>query len=413
MKKYEITILDNGLKVITSYTPQFEGMHLALWVKTGARYENENELGFSHLFEHLLFLGNDKYKNKFEISSAVEAKGAKINGATGRDRVYFYIEGAAEYADDSFDVLSHLILNPLLKKEDLEKEKQIVLREMDRSKDNPMMWATRIAYKKNFEDHPLANDPLGSEETVLAADIETLKNYHKKVFIPQNSALIVTGGLSHDDAEKLAKKYLGEWKGQKDNPSETNIPILPRKKEDNLFEGRDIGETQLRFYYLTGGVDEEEDNAALEIIASHLGYGMSSLLNQEIREKRKLTYNISAQIQTFSDAGLFGIATSTKNPKEMIHAVKEIMEDLEEHLSKQNFGEMKMKLVNFYKTQNIDPFYITDIGRGFILRDALHTTEDYISVISSITEAQLINAAKKYLSPDNLLIVALGPEGVK
>jgi len=413
VKQYNLTTLNNGLKVITSYTSQFEGVHVSVWLKAGSRYENENELGFSHLFEHLLFLGNDKYKNKFEISNAVEAKGAKINGATGRDNVLFYIEGAAEYAEDSFDVLSHLVLNPLLKREDLEKEKQIVLREIQRSRDNPMLWAAHLAFNKNFEGHPLANDPLGSEETVLKADIKTLEDYHKKVFIPQNSILIITGGLSPADSEKLAKKHFGNWQSQNAVSLANNAPFLPREKESYSFEKRNTEETQLWFSYIINGIDKDEDNAALEIIAAYLGYGMSSLLSQEIRDKRKLTYSVSCPFSIFSDAGLFSISTSTKNPEEMVDAVKEIMKNLEKYLSEEKFEDLKMRLINFYKVRNIDPLSIRDLGRGFILRDSLYTTEDYISTISSIAKEKLMEVTKKYLSPNNLLIVALGPKNIR
>ncbi len=410
MKIHKITILDNGLKIITSYAPQSEGVCVSLWLRAGSRYENKDEYGFSHLFEHLLFSGNSKYKNNFEIASAIEGRGAKINGTTGLDYIFFDIESVIEYVENAFDVLSHLILTPLLKEKDLEKDKEIVLREINRNKDNHTTWVSRLAYMKNFEGHPLANNPLGFEESVLKADITKLKNYYKKFFVPERAALIVAGGLTHLNVEKLAEKYFGKWYSGNDISSEINIPLLPRKKECSFFEKREIKETHIRFNYLIGGVNRDEDNAALEIIADYLGYGMSSFLNQELREKRKLVYSISSQFQIFSDAGIFGIGTSTNNPEEVIHIVKGIMENLEQYLAKQNIEEMKTKMINLYKLQGIDPLYIRTLGRGFILRNTLFTTEDYISIIKNVTKKQLIKVSKEYLSPNNLLIVSLGPE---
>ena len=140
---------------------------------------------------------------------------------------------------------------------------------------------------------------------------------------------------------------------------------------------------------------------------------MSSLLSQELREMKKLVYSISSQFQIFSDAGIFSIGTSTKDPEKVINLFKKIMEQIDKYLTKQNLNEMKAKTINLYKLQDINPFYIRDLGRGFILRDNLFTTEDHVSIIKSITKDQLIKASRKYLSPTNLLIVALGPKAIK
>lgn len=414
MKTYRITTLDNGLKIITDYTPQMDGACISLWLKTGSRYENSDEQGFAHLFEHLLFSGNDKYKNNFEITRTVESKGAKINGRTGRDYIFFDVKSVIEYAENAFDVLSHLVLNPLLKEEDLEKEKKIVLREMHRAKDDNTKWATRLAYMKNFEGHPLANDPLGLEENVLGADLGKLKKYHKKAFAPEKAALIITGGLTHPQVEKFAEKYFGKWQRANDEPQKEDTQPLQRKKECSFFEKREIKETHLRFNYLIPGVKCDEDNAAIEVIANYIGHGMSALLHQELREKNKLVYSVSSHLQIFSDAGIFGIGTSTRNVEEVVNSVKEIMGKLGQYLVKQNLNEMKTKTINLRRLQDIDePLSVRNLGQGFILRNTLFTTEDYISFIKNVTMEQLITVAKKYFSPDNLSIVVLGPKEAK
>jgi len=414
MKTYKISILDNGLKIITDYTPQMEGVCVSVWLKTGSRYENSGEQGFAHLFEHLLFSGNDKYKNNFEIASAVENSGAKINGHTGRDYIFFDVESVIEYAENAFDVLSHLILNPLLKKKDLEKDKKIVLREIHRNKDDNAKWATRLAYMKNFDGHPLANDPLGSEENVSGADLEKLKKYYKTAFVPGKAALIIRGGLTHSQAEKFAEKYFGKWQGASNEPQKGYIRPLQRKKECSFFEKREIKETQLRFNYLVPGVKYDEDNAVIEAITNYIGRGMSTLLKQELREKKKLVYSVSLHLQIFSDAGIFSIGTSTRNVEEVVKSVKKIMGKLGQYLAKQNLNEMKTKTINLLRLQDIeDPLSVRNLGQGFILRNTLFTTEDYISFIKGVTKKQLITVAKKYFSPDNLLIVVLGPKEAK
>ena len=414
MKTYKITILDNGLKIITDYTPRMDGVCVSLWLKTGSRYENSDEQGFTHLFEHLLFSGNDKYKDNFEIASVVESRGAKVNGNTGRDYIFFDVKSVIEYAENAFDVLSYLVLSPLLKKKDLEKEKSIVLREIHRNKDDNVKWATRLAYMKNFEGHPLANDPFGSEENVLRAELDKLKKYYKTVFIPEKAAFIITGGLAHAQAEKFAEKYFGKWKRMNNESQKGYGEPLQRKKENYFFEKREIKETHLRFNYLVPGVKCDKDNAAIEVMANYIGHGMSTLLNQELREKKKLVYSISSHLRIFSDAGIFSIGTSTRNAAEAICSIKKIMGKLGQYLSKQSLNEMKMKTINLRRLQDIeDPLSVWNLGQGFILRDALFTTKDYISFINGVTKKQLITVAKKYFSSDNLLTVVLGPKDVK
>ena len=414
MKTYKISILDNGLKIITDYTPQMDGVCVSLWLKTGSRYENNDEQGFAHLFEHLLFSGNDKYKNNFEIASAVESKGAKINGRTGREYIYFDVESVIEYAENAFDFLSHLVLSPLLKEEDLRKDKKIVLREMHRDKDDNEKWAMRLAYMKNFEGHPLANYPLGLEENVLGADLGKLKKYHKTAFVPEKAALVIVGGLTHNQAEKFAEKYFGKWQRANNEPQEEHIQPLQRKKECSFFEKREIKETHVRFNYLIPGVKCNKDNVAIEVITNFIGQGMSTLLKQELREKNKLVYSVSSHLQIFSDAGIFSIGTSTRNAEEVVHLVKKIMGKLGQYLAKQSLAEMKMKTINLRRLQDIDDsLSVRNLGQGFILRNTLFTTEDCISFIRGVTMKQLITVAKKYFSPDNLSIVVLGPKEVK
>ncbi len=414
MKTYKISILDNGLKIITDCAPQMDGVCVSLWLKTGSRYENSGEQGFAHLFEHLLFSGNDKYKNNFEIARAVEGNGAKINGHTGRDYIFFDVESVIEHAENAFDVLSHLVLHPLLRKEDLEKDKKIVLREMHRNKDDNAKWATRLAYMKNFEGHPLANDPLGSEENVLRADLGKLKKYHKTAFVPEKAALVIVGGLTHSQAEKFAEKYFGKWQRVNNEPQKEYTQPLQRKKECSFFEKREIKETHLRFNYLIPGVKCDEDNAAIEVIVNYIGQGMSTFLKQELREKKKLVYSVSSHLQVFSDAGIFSIGTSTSNAEKAVCSVKKNMGKLGQYLAKQNLNEMKMKTINLRRLQDIDdPLSVRNLGQGFILRNTLFTTEDYISFIKGVAMKQLITVAKKYFSQDNLLVVALGPSEVK
>ena len=302
---------------------------------------------------------------------------------------------------------------PLIREKDLEKDKKIVLREINRNKDNNIAWATRLAYMKNFEGHPLANDPLGFEESILKADTEKLKKYYKKFFVPEKAAIIVAGGLTHSDVKKIAEKYFGKWKMGRKEPLKNDILPLQREKECYFFEKREIKETHLRFNYLLPGIKHSKENAALEIVANYLGYGMSSFLNQELREKRNLVYGVSSHFQIFSDAGIFSIGTSTNNPKEVIYLVKQIMGQIAQYLKKENFNEMKMKTINLYKFQDINPFYTRALGREFILKNAIFTTKDRISLIKSVTKEQLIGASKKYLSSNNLLLTVLGQKIIK
>src|SRR3989344_1608204 len=180
MITYKESSLFNGLRVITKNTPGVDAVAISVWFRAGSRYENKDELGYAHLFEHFLFSGNNKYPTSRDIAEAVEIRGGSIGGWTSKNAVYFGAGTVVEYTEEVFDILSHLILQPLLREEDLEKDKKIIIREMHRRRDDPAGWAAMLANTKTFGNHSLAHNPLGSEESILGADIIRLKDYYEK-----------------------------------------------------------------------------------------------------------------------------------------------------------------------------------------------------------------------------------------
>lgn len=412
MRTYKESKLGNGLKIISSYIPQTEAVNISIWFKAGSRYEKEDEKGYAHLFEHLIFSGNSKYKNNFEIASVVERRGGYINGWTSRSYIYFEIKVAAKYAEEMFQLLSDMVTHPLLRAEDLKKDREIVIREIHRNKDSPARWSGKLAYAKVFEGHPLANDPLGSEKSVLEADINRLKSYYTRFFTPERAAIITAGGLKHQIVEELTEKYFASWRSSV-SIEETQEAVPLPKSSNHFFEKRGTQETYLHFNYLTSGVKFEEENAALDILSDYLGLGMSGLLSRELREKKKLVYSVFTHATKYLDAGVFNINTSTKDPEKVIETVLSIINELEKDFNKKAVETMKIKTINNYKLINsVNPISTRPLGEGFVLHNRMYTTDEHISLLEKVTIDRLTEVTRKYLTSKNLFLVALGPRDI-
>lgn len=410
MNKYKESVLPNGLKIITSENPNSDIITLSVWVKAGSRYEIREQLGYAHILEHMLLKGSKKYPSVIEAGKARDRVGALSNATTGPERIYIYIQVAKNHLEKMFELLSDTVLNPTIDPEVLENEKEVILQELYKQKDDYRRYLWKLSSKLLFGKHPLSQDPLGSEASIKSAISEKLLDYHKKFFVPDRAAIVASGGLTHEKITKLSKKYFGAW--PKSDKVTDNLQE-PQTKKGFAFEKAPSKQTYIILKYVSPKYSIGE-SVALEILINYLSYGYSSLLKQEVRTGRGLAYNISAGSELYQDASMFFIQTATTKPMETAEIILNIMRKLNKSFTSEIFDELKEQTASIFNREINDPFSeLSFLGKGWLLYEKIISPEEFLEVLEKIKYKDIIAAINKYLSEEHLFIAALGEEEFK
>ncbi|MCH7642895.1 MAG: insulinase family protein, partial [Chloroflexi bacterium] len=207
---FERTVLDSGVRVLTSSMPHTGAVSIQVLFGAGSRYETDELAGSSHLFEHLLFKGTGKRPTPREISEAVEGVGGILNAYTDREATGYWCKIALPHYKQGLDVLLDMVQDPLFREDDIEKEKKVVFEEIRAAHDSPEGTVDMMLDDLLFPDQPLGRDIAGSIESVEAVSTESLKEYHRTQYVAGNTVISVAGALSHDRVVADVAELMGD-----------------------------------------------------------------------------------------------------------------------------------------------------------------------------------------------------------
>ena len=199
--------LKNGLSVILVDTKTFPTFTAMLLVGAGSRFENKKNNGIAHFFEHMAFKGSKKYPNALILSSMIEGLGGVFNAFTTKDHTGYWIKAPISYFETVIDVLADMIQNPLLLEEEIEREKGVIIEEINMYEDQPQYKVWELFEEMIFKNHPLGYPTTGYKETVSKFTRKTFLEYMKDLYKPNNTVLVVTGGLSINQKSKIKMIY--------------------------------------------------------------------------------------------------------------------------------------------------------------------------------------------------------------
>lgn len=405
---YKETILDNGLRIITHEDKSIPIVDIRLVFRAGSRYEEKYQKGYAHILEHMLLKGTEKHSTPVLLAKEIDSKGGYKNAYTGREPLSIVLQAADNYTEELFELLSDILLNSLIDPAVLENEKKVIVEELKKADDNIDSFFMRFTFEKLFSGHPLATNILGSKESIMSANDSELKIYKEKFFVPDRSALIVSGNISHDRAVILVQKYFSKWSGKSDVLPPINFaPSIFGPH----FHSKDTKQTLLAYNLFTVSSDKTLELAALDLVQNFLNFGGSSILMEELRHKYGFVYSVNLNNHTFSDAGFFSIKTSTSNPKETIKVIENIMHNLKNFFTEDILNGIKARTVGAFKLNIANPYNQTKfLLAGFIARGRLFTPEEYIADINNISYDELTRVIDTYLVPEKAVITAIGPE---
>lgn len=321
---YNLFKLSNGLRVVVEEIDYVNSISVGLWIENGSRNEDETNNGISHFIEHMLFKGTEKRTAK-QLAESIEDVGGQINAFTGKEATCFYIKALDSHLELSLDVLSDMLLNSKFSEEDIEKEKGVVIEEINMSEDSPEDVLSDLHSEAAWGRDSISLPILGTNESVRSLTRKQVIEYVSSTYIPENSVISIAGKFDINAIEKLVEKYFGHW-NSKDKKITTYSK--PEVLNNHLYKIKTI--EQLHMSLGIQGIETGNDDLYPLLVLNNLfGGGASSILFQKLREEKGMCYSVYSYISTFKHTGIISIYTGL-NPNYAADAVGLIKEEVAE-----------------------------------------------------------------------------------
>lgn len=406
------TTLPNGLRIITAEMPGAQSLTACVFVGVGSRYEDFGKNGgVSHFLEHLLFKGTKKRPSTKIISEEVDAVGGWTNAYTGHELTNYYVKVPKKYGQLALDILCDMIRNALLDPAEVDKERSVVIEEMNVYEDDPARNVGNLTPPLIWPEDPLGHDILGNEKVIKQIprdDIAAFKNYH---YSPKNIVVSVAGKLKHEEVVDQVKELMGDFTG----PAQRQSSKAAKISAPQLVNGQDKDTAQAHFLIAARSYRQLHANdPAARIIANILGRGTSSRLFINVREQKGLAYSVYASNQALTDTGMFEVYAGVNTDKveeaieAVIHELALMREDLVNPLEltkakNQIRGRLEMGLES-------NTSVAERLGTQMILLDKTRSIEETMEEIDAVTAEDVQRVAKEMLDPANLRMGIIAPD---
>ena len=408
------TVLPSGLRIVTEEEKSVRSAAFGIWVNVGSRDESNSTAGASHFLEHLLFKGTKK-RSSLEISSSIEAVGGETNAFTSKEYTCFYARVIDKDLPLAVDVISDLITSSVVRAEDVEAERKVVLEEIAMRDDDPSDLIHDLFLEKYYGDTPLGRPILGSVNSIKNMSRNTVFNYYKNRYKPEDLVVAVAGNVKHKKVVQLVEEalskdeFLDQPKKEFKVCTSTQVKVTGRGKVTLL----DKKTEQAHIVYGVPGVAREDKSRfALSVLSSAIGGGMSSRLFQEIREKRGLAYSTYAYSQQFAGSGVLSFYVGCKPDKaeESIKIIQSILYDIAENGLTQEEIERAKGAVSgaLVLSQEDTGSRMTRIGKSELVYGQILSFDEILREVANVTPEQIKEIAHKTL-PTSPTLAVVGP----
>ncbi len=403
------TTLDNGLRVITATMPHTRSVSICIFIGVGSRYEAEAEGGISHFIEHLLFKGAEKRSTSREISEAIEGVGGILNGGTDREITVYWCKVAQHHFPMALDVLTDMLLNSRFDPVEIEKERQVIIEEINMSRDYPPQRVDMLIDQLLWTNHPLGRDIAGSKESVAAITRDKMLDYLQAQYLPSKTVVSIAGNMQHQEMVTAVSQVLGGWTSRQQPSGYSAYKEQPSQRL--RIETKDTEQTHFCLA-LPGLSLLHPKRFTLDLLNVILGEGASSRLFTEIRDKLGLTYSIHSYIEHFLDSGSVTVYAGVE-PKKLTTTIKAILEQLarlkepvpDAELSKAKELSKGRLLLRMEESRNVAGW----MGGQEILTDRILNIEQVESIIDAVTVDELNQLAQELIVGSQLHLAVVGP----
>jgi len=401
--------LSNGVTVVTKPMAQMESVSIGIWLRAGGRYEDTATNGISHLLEHLLFKGTTT-RDMRAIKEAIEGRGGSFNGFTAEEFTCYLVKVLAKDAELGVDILSDMVLRPRLDETEIEKEKNVVIEEINMYKDIPAQHVHEILAEMMWPAHPLGMPLAGSAASVRSISRGTLARYKERYYNPRNMVIAGAGKLTRDDLVGLATKYLGAAEGA-DAPGFEKARIAQTAPACVLYT-KETEQTHLAFG-MHAPHRFHPDKHVASLLNVILGANMSSRLFHIVRDEMALCYEISSSMRRYEDCGAFAVSAGVDHGK-LAKAIEVIVREMA-RTAKESVGSAELaRAKEYYKGQLL--FALEDtmshmlwLGEKIASGEKDLLVRDIIARVERVTPDEIMRVAAEMFTDDRLNLAVISP----
>ncbi len=393
-------VLPNGLTILYKEVHS-ETVTVEFSVHTGSIMEKKEEAGLSHFLEHLLFEGTKKRPNSKAIANEIEKYGGEFNAATSHERTFYYVKIANKYFPIAFDILYDMFTDSLFLPKIVEKERKVILDEINMVNDNPRQYQWILFQKALFAQHPAQYPVYGNVPVLKKMTRQQILDYFSSWYIPSQMTLVIVGNVSQ--ALAFVTEKCQEWKKQ--TIRVPPIPAMLPDKKTFVRERKKLGQSYLVLGYKTVP-RKHPDSFILDVICGILGRGQSGWLFDEIRAKRGLCYNVGIEYDAAKAFGSVGVYCGT-NKKNLIAVEKLMLEQLEKlkTVSPYEVAEAQTYVEGSLALAHENTAQLAEDIADWHFASSLDAFQSYISTIKRVTAADVQRVAKKYFTDQYTMVV--------
>ncbi len=403
------TVLPNGLRVVTSSLPHTRSATISVYVGAGSRYELDHEAGLSHFLEHMLFKGASRRPTALAISEAIESVGGMHNAATDREVTIYYAKVPHTAAEDTIDILSDMVREPVMDPAELEKERHVILEELAGIEDSPAEMAGILIDETLWPGQPLGRNVGGTEESVTTLPLASVVDYMRGQYVPENMVLVAAGNIEHDRVVAAAARWLGDMPARAPGAW---YPAVARNGTSRVAVREKATEQAHICLAYPAYPANHPDRYVVDIMSTILGEGMSSRLFMELREERALVYDVHSYPSEFRDAGSFTVYAGC-DPEQARTVVEVTLAEIarlldtfsekELHKSKQMArGRIQLRMED---TRSVAGW----LGSQELLLNEILTMDDVCARIDTVTCDDVVRVGRALLQPSMASLAAVGP----
>ena len=404
---YKVHTLKNGLTIIGEEIPYLKSISLGVWINAGSRIENEKISGVSHFVEHMLFKGTKNRTSKM-IASEIDNLGGQINAFTSKECTCYYVKLLNSHIDIGIDILSDMILNSLFDKNDIEKEKLVILEELKMYEDSPEDLAYDLLVENVYKDDTLGMNIIGTEKSLEGIGRDEIIDYFKKYYVPNNSVISICGNFDFEDMINKIEEKFSNWENK-----EVNIEV-EEAKFNSCFIAKNKDTEQVNIAISLEAIPSEDikEVYALSIINTVFGASISSRLFQKIREEQGLVYSIYSSQSLYKKCGELGIyaSMSKENLKRVYEIILDEIKDLKiNYLTQKEISESKEQLKGSYILGlESTSSRMMSIGKSMLLHREVRNTDEILKLIDEIDNDTINRVIDKVFNIDKLGVCIIG-----
>ena len=405
--------LDNGQTVVVQEVKNNPIVTIDTWIKTGSIDEEDSNNGVAHFLEHLFFKGT-KTHEPGEFDKILETKGAITNAATSKDFTHYYITIPSKDFDLAMDLHGDMILHPLIPRKEMEKERKVVLEEISKDLNSPTKIMQDNLNSMLYTTHPYKRKVIGRSDVIETITRDQVLSFYNKNYSPSNMVTVIIGDVDANHAiEKTKEAFNAEYKKQPKTIYTKEAPLTKQQKKVEYLD-TESGYMVIGF---RGTPIDDKDSYALDVLATILGDGRSSVLNQVLKEKKRIAFSVDAGNSTFRDDGIFYISANYEPTKCKI--VQDTIFNEIEKIQKNGVTDDQLKLAKniierstYYSRESITNI-ATEIGYTMALTNDIKFYDTYLDNIKNVSKEDVKKVAEKYLGINRSAVSIVLPKSAK